>query len=151
MGFYQFKRKQFVHTDIETLWHFISNPVNLKKITPDYMGFEITSETPEEEMYEGMIIVYQVTPLLGIRTTWVTEITKVERGKFFVDEQRMGPYKVWHHEHRIEKVEGGVMMTDIVSYQPPFGFLGSIANSLVIEKKLHEIFEYRKKVLEELF
>lgn len=151
MGFYQFKRLQVVNADLDTLWEFIANPANLKKITPDYMGFEIISDSPTEKMYEGMIIAYKVTPLMGIKTTWVTEITKVKERQFFVDEQRMGPYKMWHHEHHIEESAAGVLMTDIVSYQPPFGILGNLANKMIIKKKLNEIFEYRKKVLDEMF
>jgi ligand-binding SRPBCC domain-containing protein len=147
MGFYQFKREQFIHATIDEVWDFISSPKNLKEITPDYMGFDITSESTPEKMYPGMIIAYKVKPVLGIKTTWVTEITEVEDRSYFIDEQRVGPYKMWHHEHFIEEKDGGVLMKDIVSYQPPFGFLGNLANTLIIRKKLKEIFEYRKFVL----
>ena len=99
MGFYQFKRQQEINQPIEKLWNFISSPKNLKKITPDYMGFDVTSENLPDKMYEGMIISYKVSPVLGIKTNWVTEITHVEEGKYFVDEQRVGPYKIWHHQH----------------------------------------------------
>lgn len=151
MAFYQFKRIQKLNASLEEVWDFISSPANLKVITPDYMGFDITSEDLPEKMYEGMIISYKVSPLLGIKTTWVTEITKVRDLEYFVDEQRVGPYKLWHHQHKIEKIENGVLMTDIVSYAPPFGFLGKIANALVIENKLNEIFEYRKQAVENRF
>lgn len=151
MGFYQFKKKQFFDQPKDVLWDFISRPENLKKITPDYMGFNITSEGDYSEMYEGMIISYKVSPVLGIKTTWVTEITHVELGKYFVDEQRVGPYALWHHQHFLEEQDGGTMMSDIVSYRPPFGVLGDIANSLMIKNKLEEIFAYRKKALTELF
>jgi ligand-binding SRPBCC domain-containing protein len=151
MGFYQFKREQKVNSTLEEVWDFISSPRNLKEITPDYMGFDITTENLPEKMYPGMIISYTVTPLLGIKTTWVTEITQVKDKVYFVDEQRVGPYTIWHHEHFIEPIEGGVLMKDIVSYKPPFGFLGSIANTLVIKKKLNEIFNYRTKALDERY
>jgi ligand-binding SRPBCC domain-containing protein len=151
MGFFQFKREQFFQQSVEELWEFISNPANLKKITPDYMGFDICSEDVPDEMYEGMIIAYKVSPLLGIKTTWVTEITHVKQQRYFVDEQRVGPYKLWHHQHFLEEKDGGTLMSDIISYRPPFGFLGSIMNGIVIEKKLKEIFDYRQKVLSELF
>ncbi len=150
MGFYQFKRTQFFDVSIDELWEFISKPENLKKITPDYMGFDITSES-KGAMYEGMIISYKVSPLLGIKTTWVTEITNVKPKKYFVDEQRIGPYKIWHHQHFLEEKEGGTLMTDIISYQPPFGILGAIANKIVIKQKLKEIFDYRKQALIKLF
>ncbi len=151
MGFHQFKREQFFDKSKDELWDFISNPGNLKKITPDYMGFDITSEGQHDSMYEGMIISYKVAPLLGIKTTWVTEITHVNQGTYFIDEQRIGPYKLWHHQHFLEEKEGGTLMSDIVSYQPPFGILGELANGMIIKRKLREIFDYRQKVLTEIF
>ena len=102
-------------------------------------------------MYPGMIIAYRVKPILGIPMNWVTEITHVVEGEFFVDEQRAGPYRIWHHQHRILPVEKGVMMTDIVTYQPPLGFIGALANILFIRKSLHKIFDYRKAQLERIF
>ena len=98
-----------------------------------------------------MMISYIVKPILGIKTLWVTEITHVQEQKYFVDEQRVGPYAIWHHEHIIEKTDEGVLMTDIVSYKPPFGFLGSLANKLFIQRKLNEIFDYRTKALMKKF
>lgn len=151
MSFYQFKRDQFFNVGKEELWEFVSNPANLKKITPDYMGFDITSDGDHDKMYEGMLISYKVSPLLGIKTTWVTEITHIEQGVYFIDEQRVGPYTLWHHQHFLKEKDGGTLMSDIVSYQPPFGILGDIANSIIINQKLKEIFDYRQKVLTQLF
>lgn len=115
------------------------------------MGFIITSNNGSEKMYPGMIITYKVRPLFGIKVNWVTEITHIREYEFFVDEQRLGPYSMWHHEHKIEPVPGGVLMTDTVTYKPPFGFIGSIANNLVIQKKLRQIFDYRTIALEKRF
>jgi ligand-binding SRPBCC domain-containing protein len=151
MGFYQLHKTQKIPATIDQVWDFISSPANLKKITPEYMGFNITSKLLSEKMYPGMIISYKVSPVLGIKMTWVTEITQVKEKEYFVDEQRVGPYSMWHHEHKIEPIEGGVLMTDIVSYQPPFGFLGSIANSILIKKQLKEIFDYRVEAVEKMF
>ena len=151
MGFYQLHKTQKIPATIDQVWDFISSPANLKKITPEYMGFNITSKLLSEKMYPGMIISYKVSPVLGIKMTWVTEITQVKEKEYFVDEQRVGPYSMWHHEHKIEPIEGGVLMTDIVSYQPPFGILGSIANSILIKKQLKEIFDYRVTAVEKMF
>ncbi len=151
MAVYQFYREQKIHATVDEIWNFISSPRNLKEITPDYMGFEITTEHLSDIMYPGMIISYKVSPVLGIKMTWVTEITHVEEKDFFVDEQRKGPYKMWHHEHKIIPTDDGVIMTDLISYEPPFGFLGVIANKLFIAKQLNEIFEYRKRVLDDKF
>jgi ligand-binding SRPBCC domain-containing protein len=151
MGFYQLYKTQKVPATIEQVWDFISSPANLKKITPEYMGFNITSKMLSEKMYPGMIISYKVSPVLGIKMTWVTEITQVKEKEYFVDEQRVGPYSMWHHEHKIEPIEGGVLMTDIVSYKPPFGILGSIANYILIKKQLQEIFDYRTVAVEKMF
>ncbi len=151
MGFFQFKQTQHLQASLDEVWEFISSPNNLKEITPDKMGFDITSNGLPDKMYAGMIISYKVKPLLGIPTTWVTEITQVKDKSYFVDEQRVGPYKMWHHEHFIEATEKGVVMKDIISYQAPFGVLGNIANKLIIRKKLNEIFEYRAIALAKRF
>lgn len=147
---YQLRRKQLVKTDIATCWDFFSSPANLNKITPAYMGFDVRSEVPER-MYEGLMIEYRVRPLLGIPMKWVTEITHVKDYQFFVDEQRIGPYKIWHHEHHFMETPEGIEMTDIVSYELPFGVLGTIVHPFLVEKKLNEIFAHRFKVVDELF
>ncbi len=151
MAFYQLHEEQWLPAEIDEVWDFISSPGNLKVITPDYMGFDITSVGLPEKMYPGMIISYKVSPLLGIKMTWVTEITQVREKEFFVDEQRVGPYAMWHHQHHIKPHENGVLMTDIVTYQPPLGPIGAIANSLVIRKQLSEIFNYRRTAMERQF
>ena len=148
---FQLKKIQLLNTDIDTIWDFASSPKNLKEITPDYMLFNITSEGLPEKMYPGMIITYEVSPLLNIKMKWVTEITQVVEKKFFIDEQRIGPYSLWHHQHFFEEKDEGVLMTDIVTYKPPFGFLGDIANSLFIEKQLEEIFQYRWDAMDKKF
>jgi ligand-binding SRPBCC domain-containing protein len=151
MGFYQLKTKQLLPASLDEVWEFISSPKNLKEITPDHMGFDIITSDLADKMYPGMIIAYRVSPLLGLKMTWVSEITHVREKEYFVDEQRIGPYAMWHHEHQIKQVEKGVLMSDIVSYQPPFGFIGSIANALLIKKQLKPIFDYREKALEQIF
>lgn len=151
MAFYQFKREQFIQADLAIVWDFISSPANLKKITPPYMGFDITSGDLPKKMYQGMIISYKVSPIWGIKTDWVTEITHIRELEYFVDEQRIGPYTLWHHQHLLIPQEKGVLMQDIVTYAPPMGLLGAIANKLIIEKKLREIFAYRWEVVEKMF
>jgi ligand-binding SRPBCC domain-containing protein len=151
MSHFQLKKEQFIKTDIDTIWDFASSPVNLREITPDYMLFEITSKGLPEKMYPGMIITYKVSPLLGLKMNWVTEITQVKDKHFFIDEQRIGPYSLWHHQHFFEEKEGGILMTDIVTYKPPFGILGNIANFLFIKKQLQSIFDYRYKIMDKKF
>ncbi|MDB3905566.1 SRPBCC family protein [Crocinitomicaceae bacterium] len=145
---YQLKRTQFIKTDLKTAWDFFSSPGNLKKITPDYMGFDVKTELPEK-MYEGLMIEYTVKPLLGIPMNWITEIKTVKELEFFVDEQRKGPYKIWHHEHHFKEVDGGVEMTDIVSYELPLGLVGRIMHPFLVQKKLEEIFDFRFKAVEQ--
>jgi len=151
MAFYQLIKTQKLPASIEEIWYFISTPGNLEKITPENMGFIVTSKNGSEKMYPGMIITYKVSPLLGIKLNWMTEITHVKDFEYFVDEQRIGPYSMWHHQHKIEPFDGGVLMTDIVTYQPPFGFLGAIANSMIIKTRLQQIFDYRSVALEKRF
>ena len=151
MSFNQLIKTQFVPASIEEVWDFISSPKNLKEITPDYMGFDIISDNLTDKMYPGMIIRYKVRPVLGIPLAWVSEITHIVEGRYFIDEQRIGPYAMWHHQHLIEPDGDGVMMTDIISYKPPMGFLGSIANWLFIKSQLEDIFAYRKAALDKRF
>jgi ligand-binding SRPBCC domain-containing protein len=147
---YQLKRTQFVKTDIKTCWDFFSRPENLKKITPEYMGFDIKVDLPEK-MYEGQMIEYTVRPLFGIPMSWITEIKTVKENEFFVDEQRKGPYTIWHHEHHFKEVEGGVEMTDIVTYVVPLGILGKIAHPIIVKGKLEEIFKHRFEQVDKIF
>ena len=151
MALYQLIKKQVIPATIEVIWDFISSPRNLKAITPKHMGFDITSANLPEKIYQGMIISYKVKPIAGIPMTWVTEITHVEEKKFFIDEQRLGPYAFWHHQHFIEPVTNGVLMTDIVSYKPPMLFLGNIVNTLFVKRKIESIFAYREEVLAKIF
>jgi ligand-binding SRPBCC domain-containing protein len=147
---YQLKSKQFVKTDMATCWDFFSDPKNLSKITPQSMGFIVRTELPDK-MYEGLMIEYTVSPMLGIPMNWITEIKTVKNHSFFVDEQRKGPYRIWHHEHHFKEVEGGVEMTDIVSYELPLGFLGRLMHPILVKNKLKEIFDYRRQKVDELF
>jgi len=136
---------------IEKAWSFFSDPRNLKEISPDYMGFEITSDFFQESMYAGMIITYKVRPMLGIKMNWMTEITQIKEQLFFIDEQRVGPYKMWHHQHHFKVIDGGVEMIDIVNYVLPFGFVGKLFEPVLVKGKLEEIFNYREEKMKTLF
>ncbi len=150
MKIYTFHRKQNFPISIDEAWNFLSDPKNLKKITPDYMSFDIISKI-DRPMFSGQIIQYIVTPILGIKTKWVTEITHIKHKEYFVDEQRFGPYSLWHHKHFIKEIDGGVEMEDIIDYKLPMGILGQLVHPILVKPKLEEIFEYRTKKLTELF
>jgi ligand-binding SRPBCC domain-containing protein len=150
MKLYQLKSTQFLPISLDQAWDFLSDPRNLKTITPDYMGFEIC-DGADRPMYQGQIIQYIVTPVMGIKTKWVTEITHVVDKSFFVDEQRFGPYAFWHHKHFLKEVPGGVEMEDIIDYKIPFGWLGQLVHPILVKPKLNEIFNYRTQKLTELF
>lgn len=150
MSFYSLKTEQKLQISLQEAWDFFSSPKNLSKITPKHMGFIITNQ-PSETMFEGQIITYKVSPLLGVKISWMTEITTVKENEYFIDEQRFGPYSLWHHRHHFYEIDGGIKMIDEVNYKLPFGFLGSIAHRLFVRKKLKSIFEYREKVLIEMF
>lgn len=151
MKIYQLKSSQILPVSLSEAWKFFSDPKNLSKITPNWLNFEITSSLPNR-MYAGMIVSYKVRPILNIPQTWITEITHVDEPFYFVDEQRFGPYKMWHHEHIFTEIpDVGVEMQDIVTYMIPFGLLGRIANSLFVRKRVLEIFQYRKEVLNKMF
>ncbi|MCX6181864.1 MAG: SRPBCC family protein [Bacteroidetes bacterium] len=143
-------RTQIIPTDVSTLWDYISSPKNLQAITPEGLGFTIISDELGK-MYSGQMIHYIVKPLLGIPVQWLTEITHIEEGKYFVVEQRVGPYKLWHHEHFIMPHAKGVEMVDLVHYQLPLGIIGDVMIKLIVEKKLKHIFDYRYKSIENIF
>ncbi len=151
MAVYSIKTVQRMPVSLAQAWDFFSSPANLQTITPPYMGFTIISQHHGDKMYPGQIIEYKVTPVLGIPLYWMTEITHVQEERFFVDEQRFGPYSLWHHQHHFKAIEGGVEMTDIVHYKLPLWWLGDMANALFVKKQLAGIFEYRKKKVEEMF
>jgi ligand-binding SRPBCC domain-containing protein len=150
MKIYTKKSIQNLPISINQAWDFLSDPKNLKTITPDYMGFFIESGA-DRPMYAGQIIQYVVTPIMGIKTKWVTEITHVVENKYFVDEQRFGPYSLWHHKHFIKEIPGGVEMEDIIDYKVPMGILGQLVHPFLVKPKLDEIFNYRHAKLIELF
>ena len=149
MAVHQFTRKQFLTTDLASAWDYFSNPGNLDSITPKDLSFQILTP-PEEKMYPGMMILYRIH-LLGIPTQWCTEITQVMNQSYFVDEQRKGPYRMWHHEHHFEEVEGGVLMTDKLTYDVGKSIVGAIAHQLFVRKKIQSIFDYRESELERIF
>jgi ligand-binding SRPBCC domain-containing protein len=135
---------------LEKTWEFFSNPHNLLTITPPFLNLKVINEVFGEEVCAGQIISYKVKPLFGIAMSWTTEITHLEKQKMFVDEQRKGPYKLWHHQHHFKSIEGGTQMTDIVHYRLPFGIVGEMAHS-IIKRKIVEIFTYRFDRVNELF
>ncbi len=151
MSVYKLERKQTIKSDIDTIWQFFSQPNNLAAITPAYMNFRIISDTGNGNIYPGQIITYKVSPLLGIPLFWMTEITHAERNRLFVDEQRIGPYKLWHHQHIFEEVDGQILMTDIVHYSLPYYMLGKIAHLLFVKRQLENIFEYRRQKIDSIF
>lgn len=148
------KRKswqQLIPRPMEEVWAFFSRPENLNAITPASMSFEILSDIQEIEMYQGMIIQYKISPFLGIKMDWVTEITHIVEGQYFIDEQRFGPYALWHHQHHFEAVDGGVQMEDILHYKVPYGPIGTIADALLVDQQIESIFQYRYGAIEKLF
>jgi ligand-binding SRPBCC domain-containing protein len=151
MAVYQLYEEIELPASLEKVWDFISSPENLKEITPDYMGFVISTPNLPKKIYPGLMISYKVSPLLGIKMNWLTEITQVEEPYYFIDEQRAGPYALWHHEHRLRATEKGVLMTDLVTYRPPGGPLGDLARRMFIRKQLEGIFCYREEALGKRF
>jgi ligand-binding SRPBCC domain-containing protein len=142
--------RQHLPLTLPEAWRFFADPANLARITPPDLGFEVTSGLPER-MYAGMIVTYRVRPFGGVRFPWVTEITHVREPEFFVDEQRSGPYRFWHHQHHFRAVADGVEMVDLVHYQLPFGRLGDLLAARSVERRVAAIFAYRRRVLSDMF
>ena len=144
------EQDQFLPITLNEAWDFFATPKNLNEVTPDDLVFEITSKVPDK-MYEGLMITYKIKPLLNISINWCTEITHIKDMHFFVDEQRKGPYNIWHHEHHFKAVEGGTLMTDILHYDIGKWIFGWVAGKLFIDKQVEKIFSYRYKALEKYF
>jgi ligand-binding SRPBCC domain-containing protein len=150
MKIYTLHKKQQLPISLDKAWEFLSNPKNLKVITPDYMSFNMVSHI-DRPLYTGQIIQYIVTPLLGIKTQWVSEITHIEEKNYFVSEELDGPYALWHHKHFVKEIPGGVELEDIIDYKVPLGILGQLVHPFLVKPKLEEIFNYRQEKLLELF
>lgn len=152
MAVYTLERVQQLPISLEEAWAFFSSPANLKVITPPEMGFDILSGARwVKQMYPGQVIAYTVRPLWNIPMHWLTEITQVKEGEYFIDEQRSGPYALWHHQHHFRSIPGGVEMTDLLHYKLPLGLLGRLAHFLFVGKRVAEIFDFREEILEKRF
>jgi ligand-binding SRPBCC domain-containing protein len=141
-----------VPLSLEEAWDFFTNPLNLQKLTPADMGFKHVYHPDRERVYPGMYLVYKVAPIAGIPLTWITEITQVKHLERFVDDQIKGPFGGWHHIHEFEKIdEKTTLVRDLLYYQMPFGFLGTIAHGLFVKNQVQGIFDYREVRMKELF
>jgi ligand-binding SRPBCC domain-containing protein len=147
---YSLHSEQKLPISLEHAWNFFSDPKNLNTITPNDMKF-ITLSGDDKKMFQGQIIHYKISPFPLVTLEWVTEISHVENKKFFVDEQRFGPYAFWHHKHFFTEIKGGIYMEDIVHYKVPFGIIGKLFHPLIVQPKLKKIFEFRTRKLIELF
>lgn len=150
MRLYTLHTRQKLPVSLKEAWAFFSDPSNLNTITPENMKFQ-TLSGDNRKMFSGQIIHYKISPFRGIQLQWITEITHVEPTAFFVDEQRFGPYKFWHHKHFFREIDGGIEMKDLIHYQVPFGCIGNLFHPLLARPKLKAIFDYRKNKLEQLF
>jgi Uncharacterized conserved protein len=144
------KQEQFLPISLDEAWRFFATPKNLNEVTPNDLVFEIKSELPDT-MYEGLLINYRLKPMLNIPVNWCTEITHIKEKVYFIDEQRKGPYRIWHHEHHFKPVAGGVLMTDLLHYDIGMSFFGWIAGKMFVHRKVEGIFSYRYKMLESYF
>ncbi|MFZ9453682.1 MAG: SRPBCC family protein, partial [Bacteroidia bacterium] len=148
---YRLESHQIIGISPEKAWEFLSKPENLAKITPTEMSFEMTYRSGSTTTYAGQIIGYNVRPLLGISMSWITEITHVVPGSYFVDEQRFGPYAFWHHQHWIHPHPSGTEMRDVVNYKLPWFAMAPLSHKWLIRPKLESIFNYRTQMLNQLF
>lgn len=150
MRLYRILSRQQLPTTLEQAWDFCSTPRNLPAITPEWLHFTVTSDVPDR-MYPGLAMTYSITPVPFWRVEWLTVITAIDEGRNFVDEQRTGPYRLWHHEHRFEPVDGGVEMRDVVHYALPLDPLSRPLHDYLVRRQLQDVFEYRFRSLARLF
>jgi ligand-binding SRPBCC domain-containing protein len=142
--------KQDLPISLEEAWAFFSDPWNLPEITPPWLRLRITSNAPHR-IYPGLVITYSVSPFPFVRNQWVTEITHVVDRELFVDEQRFGPYRFWHHQHHFRAIPGGVRVIDIVHYALPFDPVSEPVHRFGVRPRLRGIFRYRREVLRSRF
>jgi ligand-binding SRPBCC domain-containing protein len=150
MKIYRREHTQHLHVSLDEAWSYFSNPVNLADITPSWLRFRLTSSLPQE-IYPGLILTYEITPISRIPISWATEITHVKEKEYFVDEQRFGPYTFWHHQHHFRQLDNSVEMTDILHYALPFGAIGRLFHPLFVKNKVEDIFDFRRKKIKKLF
>lgn len=148
---YSLYNSQKIPASLSTVWNFFSDAKNLLLLTPPHLNLKVTNEVYGGEVYPGQVMLYNVKPVLGIPLPWMTEIRYVQPLKYFVDEQRKGPYKLWHHQHHFNEIAGGVEMVDIVHYRLPLGWLGRIGNAVFVKNELKNLFAYRHQKIVELF
>ncbi|NND08756.1 MAG: SRPBCC family protein [Saprospiraceae bacterium] len=151
MKMYAKEWQQIVPAEMSEVWDFFSRPENLNRITPEDMNFQILTNLEGLKMYPGILVQYVVRPLPFMKSNWITEITAMNEHRYFIDEQRFGPFKFWHHQHHFKKVAEGVLMTDLLHYAIPIGFLGRLAHTILVNKRIDDIFTYRKKIIEDIF
>lgn len=151
MAAYSLKRVQNIPISPDKAWSFFSSPDNLRIITPPDLHFTILSLHHGDRIYAGQLIEYRIRPIAGIPLYWMTEITQVQENRYFIDEQRFGPYRLWHHQHHFKEIEGGVEMTDIVHYRLPLGVIGRLGHVLFLRRQLDQIFRYRFQQVESIF
>jgi len=151
MAAHSLKARQKIPVSLDKAWDFFSDPANLQAITPSSLQFKVISHHHGNRMYPGQIIEYSVAPVAGVKMYWMTEITQVQPKLFFIDEQRYGPYAMWHHQHHFREVEGGVEMTDIIHYKLPLGILGDTVHPFLVRPKLKQIFNFRFDKVEAMF
>jgi ligand-binding SRPBCC domain-containing protein len=151
MKIYTFKQTQFIPATVDTVWDFFATPENLRHLTPPEVNFEKLLMTGGATMYAGQMIAYKLNPFPFLRVRWTTEITQVVPKKYFIDDQRFGPFALWQHQHFFIEKNGGCEMIDEVSYAIPFGVLGRMVHALLVESQLRKIFQYRAVVVDKIF
>jgi len=147
---HQLQRRQIIPANLDEVWDYFSHPGNLNEITPPDLNFEVLFGG-EEAMYQGQLMAYKIQLLPLLKTSWLTEITQVRKPDYFVDLQRLGPYRFWHHQHHFRSLDNGVEMRDLVTYQLPLGILGDIVQRLWVGPRLERIFDYRAKIINHIF
>lgn len=148
---YTLQKQHLLPAPLEDVWDFFSNPANLSRLTPGHLNLKFTNELFGSDLYAGQLITYRIRPFAGIPVFWMTEITQVKAQQYFIDEQRMGPYAFWHHQHHFEAAEGGVRMTDIVHYKLPGAFLGAFLHRIWVKNQLEQIFRFRTEKMRQLW
>ena len=142
MAIHTLRREQALDADLDTVFAFFADPLNLEAITPPLLGFAVVTPAPIA-MGVGTFIQYRLR-LHGVPMRWDTLIQAWEPPRRFVDVQVRGPYRLWHHTHELTPLDDGrTLMRDTVRYDLGLGALGALAHRVVVRRDLAAIFAYR--------
>lgn len=148
-GQFELLSEQWVPRPPEDVFEFFGDEKNLRRLAPSFLRFEVLGKSTPR-IQEGTRITYRLK-LRGVPIRWITEIASWQPNRHFMDVQLSGPYRKWHHSHRLIPFAGGTLLVDLVHYKLPLGFVGEVVAGEIVGRDLKSIFDYRRKAIHGIF